>query len=262
MQLKYLLGCMLMAPILPLMYVQGKRIRSSVPTLPEAKGSKGYVDIKAEKDFNTLLIGESTISGVGVNTHEEGFAGSFSAQLAELTHTNIRWRVYAKSGYTAQDVHDKIVPKIKEAHADLIVIGLGGNDAFGLNSPNKWEKSIHKLIQSLRVKHPSSPIIFTNMPPIKEFPAFTPLIKFSIGNLVEMLGTQLEKMVHKMDNVYYHSMKITLKEWNERLGIEANPSYYFSDGVHPSKETYQVWGSEFAKFVNSLGFLDSRNISD
>ncbi len=85
--------------------------------------------------------------------------------------------MYAKSGYTALDVRDKLIPKIAEKETDLIVVGLGGNDAFGLNSPEIWAKHIQSLIWRIRMKFPDAPIAFLNMPPIKDFPAFTSLIQ-------------------------------------------------------------------------------------
>ena len=87
------------------------------------------------------------------------------------------------------------------------------------------------------------------MPPIKTFPAFTPLLKFFIGNLVEMLGDALAKEVADRPGVYYYARRITLEDWIERLDIQAEPSEFYSDGVHPSKLTYQTWAKDFAGFL-------------
>ena len=139
--------------------------------------------------------------------------------------------------------------KVSETSVDLLVIGMGGNDAFTLNNPKKWRLHIQGLINDIRAKFPNTPIAFANMPPIKEFPAFTPLIKFTIGNLVEILGEELEDLVQDQKCVYYYGLKITLKDWMERLQIDGKPSDFFSDGVHPSKLTYQVWAKDFADFL-------------
>jgi hypothetical protein len=75
-----------------------------------------------------------------------------------------------------------------ETAADLIVIGLGGKDAFTLSDQRNWSLHIRSLVIELKRRFGETPIVFINMPPIKAFPAFTPLIKYSIGNLVEILG--------------------------------------------------------------------------
>ena len=252
MNIRYLLGVIISFPLLPLMYYQGKHIRASVPELPEAEGIEGQCQANPST-INTLKIisiGESTIAGVGVQTHEEGFTGAFANELSKLFNMNVSWKVYAKSGYTARKVENKLIPKITETKADMIIIGLGGNDAFTLNSPSKWKVQIRSLIASVKSKFPEAVIIFCNMPPIKEFPAFTTLIKFTIGNLVEILGDELGVIVNDYENTFYFGEKITLKGWIDKFGLKIQKEEFFSDGVHPSKLTYQTWAIDIAYQVS------------
>jgi lysophospholipase L1-like esterase len=212
MNIKYIAGSIISIPVLPVMYFQGKKIRAIVPKLPEAEGPEGEcINKTASNNHITLLtIGESTIAGVGVKTHEEGFTGTLAKELSSLLETNVKWKVYARSGYTARRVSEKLIPEISETDVDLIVIGLGGNDAFTLNSPRQWRKHIGQLLVAIRKKFPESAIVFCNMPPIKEFPAFTRLIKFVIGNLVEILGDELHELIKDHENVFYVNDTITL----------------------------------------------------
>jgi lysophospholipase L1-like esterase len=249
MNLKYTLGAIASLPLLPIMYFQAKKIRKSIPELPPAQGFTGIANCGSNDTIHVLAIGESTIAGIGVATHEEGFTGTFAKVLAPKIEKNINWRVYATSGYTAKKVIDKIVPKITENQVDLILVGLGGNDSFTLNSPKNWQKDIQNLIDLLRIKFGNIPIVFTNIPPIKEFPAFTKLIKFVIGNLSEILGESLGKQIVGKENVYFNSEKLTLKSWIKKFGIEQPAKDFFSDGVHPAKLTYQTWGLDMANFV-------------
>lgn len=247
MNFKYSLGAILTLPLLPIMYVQGKRIRASVPKLPEAKEPKGIINLpKSRKTIQLLVLGESTIAGVGVNTHKEGFTGTLAKELSYLFQCTIHWNVYAKSGYTAQKITKKLVPKIQENPIDLVVIGIGGNDAFTLNSPKKWRKAIQELLDTLQSKYPLTPIVFCNMPPIKEFPAFTALLKSTMGTLVEILGKELQKVIIDYNDVYYYGEIITLAQWIKRHELKASKADFFSDGVHPSKLTYQTWAKEIA----------------
>ncbi len=230
------------------MYLQGKRIRAKVPQLPEAEGFEGhcYSNERSGSTLNVLSLGESTIAGVGVQTHEEGFTGTFAKELSRLFISNVKWKVYARSGYTAREVERKIVPNITEQQADIIVVGLGGNDAFTLNRPSKWKAEVRTLIAAIQSKFPDAIVVFCNMPPIKEFPAFTPLIKFTLGNLVEILGEELRNAVSDFDNVFYFGKTITLKAWIDKYQLNVNREDFFSDGVHPSKLTYQTWARDVA----------------
>lgn len=230
------------------MYLDGKRIRSSVPKLPEAKEPYGITK-KEGKLFHLLAIGESTIAGVGVNRHKDGFTGTFAKTISSKLNRPVQWEVVAKNGVTAFRTRSSLIPKIEPKAYDLILIGLGGNDAFTLTTPWAWRKHIRLLIEEMRSKFPETPIAFLNMPPIKEFPAFTPLIKATIGNLVELHGQMLEKEVMLHSNVYYNKEIITLDYWLAQLNGADRPSDYFSDGVHPSKLTYQTWAKEMVDFV-------------
>lgn len=257
MNLKYTFGLLLSIPLLPLMYWQGKRIRASVPQLPEAEGPQGQSPFPQgeQSPLKLLTLGESTIAGVGVKSHAEGFTGTLAKELAKHYQRSIDWRVYARSGYTAQKVTTKIVPKIEEEQADLIVIGLGGNDAFTLNRPSQWKRDVEDLIKALQSKFPEATLVFINMPPIKLFPAFTFLIKFTIGNLVEILGEELQDLVKGQEKVHYFGEKITLETWIERYQVKESPDAFFSDGVHPSKLTYQTWARDVAgNVVGELGY--------
>ena len=251
MNLKYLLGALITIPLLPLMYYQGKRIRQRVPQLPEAKGKEGTCEVNGSTShtLNLITIGESTIAGVGVETHEEGFTGTLANEISRLFHSNVEWKVYARSGYTARKVKKKLIPKINETQANLVVVGLGGNDAFALRSPSKWKSDIQSLIESIQSKFPKAIIVFCNMPPIKEFPAFTPLIKFTVGNLVEIFGDELHNTIRKFDNVFHCGETITLKGWIDKFQLNATLEDFFSDGVHPSKLTYQTWAKDIANEV-------------
>jgi len=249
MHIKYLLGVIISIPLLPLLIFQGKRIKKETPRLPEAKNPKGFINSSSNKTFKLIALGESTIAGVGVDFHKNGFTGALAKEIAKQKDIAVLWRVYAKSGYTAKLVRKRLLPKIEESNADAIIIGLGGNDAFKLNSPSLWIFQIVLLIKEVKKKFPKTPIYFTNMPPIKEFPAFTKTIKFIVGNLVEILGKKLHKRVRKKSNVHYNEEIITLKKWKEKFTIKGDTNIFFSDGVHPSKISYQVWGKDMANFI-------------
>jgi lysophospholipase L1-like esterase len=259
MNLRYLLGAITALPLLPLLYLQGRRIRARIPPLPEAKRTEGlaHSDTPHKPLLHLLTLGESTIAGVGVETHEEGFTGTFAYDLATRLDVNITWKVYGKSGYTAKQVTEKIIPKINEQQVDLIIIGLGGNDAFTLNNPRTWKKQVGELIASIRLKYPAVLIVFTNMPPIKEFPAFTSLMKYIVGNLGEILGDTLQDLVKNERGIIYFSERITIQDWIDRKLVQPlDPSDFFSDGVHPSALTYQTWAKAIAEKLSYNSSLE------
>ncbi|WP_114905203.1 SGNH/GDSL hydrolase family protein [Kordia sp. SMS9] len=255
MNIKYTLGAIVSVPLLPILYFQGQKIRRTIPDLPEATDVEGMSTTESDQSFQMLAIGESTIAGVGASTHESGFTGTLAKELTAQISANVSWKVYAKSGYTAKCVHQKIIPEITEQTADLIVIGLGGNDSFKLSTPKRWNKDVRALIDTIRESYPKTPIVFTNMPPIKEFTAFTGTFKFVIGNLVILLGEELEKVVKDYDNVFYNAKELKYEELINRMNLDASPEDFFSDGVHPSELAYQIWAKDVAEFIQEKDIL-------
>ena len=191
--LKYYLGKIMMWPLLPILYWQAGRIWNGMPKLPEASADLVGRIGTGNKELKVLAIGESTIAGVGVDSHRKGITGSFASFLAKQLEAVVHWTVVAKTGITAQEANELLIPKLEPRPTNLILIGLGGNDAFRQHSPNKWVTDVKQLIQNIRKIYPTTPIVFLNMPPVREFPAFTTLIRFFIGNLAELLGDELAK---------------------------------------------------------------------
>jgi len=251
--IKYLIGAICSTPLLPIMYLDAKRLRKNIPDLPEATGFEGIAKYGVDNQFKLIVIGESTMAGVGVNTNEEGFAGNLAKELAQQLKQTIHWNVYAKSGYNARKVATEIFPTIKENKADIVVIGIGANDAFELHSPNRWRKDVLALIDKVQSKFPNTPIYFTNMPPVKSFPVLSTVLQSTVGTLAELLETELIDIVNNKKAIYYDTQKFTAEKWQERHQVTIPSEDFFSDGVHPSKLAYQLWAKDFADFIMEKG---------
>jgi lysophospholipase L1-like esterase len=243
-------------PCLPVLYLQGKALYRRIPRLPAANTPQGFVDKGGGSVFQLLIIGESTMAGLGVERHEDGFAGYFARNLSQRLSCPVEWRVIAQSGYTAQDVLQNIVPQLKGLQADLVVIGLGGNDSFNLSLPNRWQADIRDLIRTLRRNFPTVPLTFLNLPPIRSFPAFTPLMQWALGKWVLFLAAALEELVLDFPQVYFSSAEISLEYMQQRLGLAFVQQPFFSDGVHPSAYTYELWAADFCLYLEENEVLD------
>ena len=257
--MRYYVGKVMIWPMLPILYWQAGRIWKNMPKLPEANLDRVGQIGSGTKKLNLLAIGESTIAGVGVKSHKNGLAGFLASALSKQLQSVVQWKVMAKNGITVKETNEVIIPQLKPEPTDLILIGLGANDAFQRNSPRQWVSDIKKLIQNIRQVYPVTPIVFLNMPPIREFPAFTRLIKFFIGNLVDLLGDELAKVVHPIHNVWYFEERITYRHWINPNGNYPNKAPFFSDGVHPSAPTYKIWGNKLGEFVLENIFATAKN---
>ncbi len=254
--IKYFLGILLFIPSIPFLLIAGKRTRAKVPKLEAPTDTKG-VSGKGQKQLNLLVLGESTMDGIGVNSHKDGFTGALADLLAEGQQATVNWEVIAKSGYTAKEVLEHLLPTVPTKPQDLVVIGLGGNDAFGLNTPFRWKRHMKSLITALQQTYPSAPIICLQMPPIAQFPAFPSILQFFIGGLVDIHGKTLAGLVKTLENVYYPDEAIRFNKWKQKFPDWAHlpGDVFFSDGVHPSALTYQTWAKDICRFMGKQDIL-------
>lgn len=256
MRIWYRVKAICTLPLLPILYWQGKRVKRTMPILPEATGHQGVSPDAPLKRLRLLTIGESSVAGVGVTTHEEGFTGTLARELARLFQVGVEWKVYARRGFTVRKVQETILPQITEqaGDVDLVVVGLGGNDTFQLRRPRRWKRDMQQLIATLQQRFQGIPIVFMDLPPVRELPAFPALVKNILGNWREMLAEELDRLVLHHQHTYYHAHHITLRDWMQRYNHKNLPklvSAYFSDGVHPSKLAYQTWATDIAHFINT-----------
>lgn len=253
--IKYLISMLSAVPFLPALYFQGQKVRRKVPRLPEAEDWSGSTG--SGKELNLLLIGESTIAGVGVSTHREGFAGYFSVALSTLTGRKVNWTVVAKSGATARSTSRKMSTLSLHENTDLVLIGLGGNDSFALTPPWVWINHLRNLLGMLRTKKANVPVVFTSIPPVGEFPAFTKLMQRIFGRQSTLLNEALAAEIRRHKGVYYQEGVIVISDWLHNVPELASAQDFFSDGVHPSPRAYQVWAQETARFIDKTGLLPS-----
>lgn len=252
MKKKYLFHIVKSIPFLPVIYFQGKKLKKEIQLLPEAKIPEGSININSENTLKILFIGESSFAGVGSDLHKNSFAGHYSSELSSLLNCNIHWKVYAKSGYNVEKIHQRIIPKIEEPQCNLLVVGIGANDSFEFTQPKTWQKNIQNLIDSFRGKFPKTPILFAQLPTVEVFPALTKEMQFVLGNHKNILAEYLYELTLQNQNTYFPTTKVDVQKWVKELNENQTIADFFSDGIHPSELTYKIWAKESVEFLSSL----------
>lgn len=259
-QIIYILAAIILIPFIPFLAWQGKRLRKSIPKLPEAKGPyKGSIKGHPAQ-LNVLGLGESTFAGVGIESQRDGITYHIAKTLHQNTGNEVRWEVLARSGYTARDVHEKLVPELPETPLDFIIIGLGGNETFNLNRPLRWRRQLKALITELAAKQPDSKIIIANMPAVGHFPAFPKSFQLILGGLVNLHRQVIIDLPLQFSNTYYMSEKVSWQKWKKHLEDGQTINDFYSDGVHPSAITYKIWGEQIGEWILGLPDLQSSEI--
>ena len=123
-----------------------------------------------------LIFGDSVACGVGCPSNEKALAGACADSFTQRTGRSVRWDVLGVSGYTASDMANKLVPKIKTLllsgeRYDACIISCGVNHVLSLHTQAKYAKQLANLLDCLRVELGGKCVILLgSMPPMEKFP--------------------------------------------------------------------------------------------
>ena len=235
----YLATAVAILPVAPLLYLQGQYTRRKVGLLPDPEGETTGITGTGDSFAKLLVIGESTVAGLGARTHDLALAGKFAEELGERLGRPVRWTVIGKNGVTAKRTIDELVPLIPDELFDYILVGLGGNDVMKLSSPRKWRRDMTRLLHILRERNPDAAIFITNCPMIKYSPAIPHPIKFLLWELSKIHDANAREFTATMERVYYYHHPANV-----------NFDGFFADGIHPSEQGYADWSGAMMRFFD------------
>jgi len=230
-QRRYFIGAALVLPAAPFLYLQGRYARWKVGVLPDAAGPT--TGRTGEGDAARLfVIGESTVAGLGARTHDLALAGQFAKNLAAKIERPVEWSVVGRSGVTARQTIDELLPQMPDEKFDYILIGLGGNDVLKLSPPSRWRRDMAELLGLLRDRHPDAVIFLSNCPMVGLSPALPNPLRAVLWQLSKLHNDNIRELVVGMDRVFYYPQP-----------VDVTLEGFFADGIHPSERGYSDWAA-------------------
>lgn len=234
-QTKYVFAAAALLPVAPFLWVQGQITRWKVGLLPEAEGPEGIAG-SGRDEAKLLVLGESTVAGLGARTHENALGGRFALGLSERLGNRVRWTVVGRNGVTARRTIDELLPLVPNEKFDYILLGIGGNDVMKLSSPKKWRSDMLELLGRVRETNPDAAIFISNCPMIVHSPALPQPIKGLLWRLSKMHNDNISEFTAGMDRVYYYPQP-----------VDVNFDGFWADGIHPSEQGYADWAAAMLK---------------
>jgi lysophospholipase L1-like esterase len=225
---------------LPLLLAQGVWVRLTTPRLPEAAGPTSGAIPGLEPTFNLLVIGESTVAGVGVSTHEEALTGQTALALHRLTGRAINWRALGINGATVSDARRRIAPQLRGQNADAAILAFGVNDTLARRSPRQWQNDLQALVETVRGEAGAVRIVLSGVPPLDQFPAFPRRLGAYLGQHARLLDQAAAELAAQLPDVAHAPM-------NGALQI----TDFCADRFHPSAAGYATWGEYLSRFVTA-----------
>lgn len=235
-----MIGAAVIAPAAPLLYLQGQVTRWKVGLLPEAEGPFGLTG-EGEGEAKLLVLGESTVAGLGARTHELALGGRFAEGLSKRVKRSVRWSVVGRNGVTARRTIDELLPLVPDERFDYILLGIGGNDVMKLSSPKKWRRDMLELLGRLREHSPDAVIFISNCPMIVHSPAIPQPIKGVLWALSQMHNANIIEFSADLDRVHYYPQP-----------VDVEFDGFFADGIHPSEQGYRDWADAMLRHFDTI----------
>ena len=219
--------------LLPIIAIQGIKVRKNTPRLPEASGDREGV-VGSGKPLSLLIIGDSAAAGVGVATQKDALSGAIITELySEFTLT---WKLQAQTGDTTQQVI-QAAKQISDQQYDIVVTSIGVNDVTKFTSAKSWLKQQKQLFIDIQNRFNPKLIIVSGVPPMQHFPA----LAWLFGKYAAQMNQVLQQWLMPQDKFKF--IQYDIKEF-QALNLPMA-----SDGFHPSREIYAIWGQKVAFLV-------------
>lgn len=219
----------------PLLVLQGRWVRQQTPHLPEAGAPMTGQTPGVGTPASVLVIGESTVAGVGVKTHEDGLSGQFALAWAERLGRPVRWTAVGKNGVTAKSTRRILLPRVPPEPFDLIVVVLGVNDTKDLTPVPRWRRELQALFGDLRARTGPAPLLISGVPPMAQFPVLPPPLRQFLGLRAAVMDEALREIVRRTPDA----------SWVGGFG-SVDPSMFCEDRFHPGPTGYAAWGAQLA----------------
>jgi lysophospholipase L1-like esterase len=209
-------------PWLPYLVYQAKKVRKSSPKLP----SQSSLLTLGQGEKHVLLLGESTVAGVGASATAHTLAGNFARMLGE----SYQIETIGKKGLRVKDAFSlyQLQKKSTTTTSEGVILFLGANDCFLLTSPQEFKQELRSLIQQIQVETDANWIYLAAIPPVHLFPAFSEQMRAFLSKQRAYLQREMEDIAANDPKVIYHAIPMDLQ-----------PEFFSADGVHPSDLGYQ-----------------------
>ncbi len=222
MSLSYNLFKAKLIPVLPFLLAEAISIRNTKPKLPSIAENLTL----GQSSKSVLILGESTVAGVGATEPQFSLAGQFF----QLFEKNISVKNIGKNGLLAKNALQLLENTLSESGFNYsgIFIFLGANDCFKLTQPKTYRSQLEMLLGHVLQNHTPEWVYLADIPPVHLFPAFS-------GRMKRQLQIQRDYIRAEMRKIAEQDSKIIF----DPIQVDLSSEFFAADGIHPSDLGYQ-----------------------
>lgn len=224
--------------LLPIVLPLALRTRRSALRLAPAAGALSGLTggEPTGEPLRLLLLGESTVAGVGAACLDHALAGQLAAALGQRLGRPVQWQALGENGITAGEACQRLLPQAPSS-ADLVVLVFGVNDTTHFSSARVWRESLRQLIEHFQ--RAGAQVACTAVPPLEHFHALPWLLRQLLGWRARLMDEQLRRLAEQL-GAHYCGATISMQR-----------DFLALDGYHPSALGYRRWGEGLAEALGS-----------
>lgn len=210
----------------PVLYLQGKAVRRSIPRLPEPPGRRSG-STGSGPLLRLLVLGDSAVAGVGAKHQDEALLGRLVAALS--ASFTVEWRLFAETGATTASTLERL-QDLDGGPFDVAVTSLGVNDITAQVGRRAWLEQQAELRRRLHTSFGVARIVVCGLPPVHGFPALPQPLRWYLGTIARKFDHDLQRDVEGEHGVSFLSLRFT-----------EDANLMSSDGFHPGPGIYREW---------------------
>lgn len=232
-------------PLLPLIAVQGRQVRRAMPRLADAHGPTEGMYGRPPARLRIVVVGESTVSGVGARTHTHSLPGRLAAALGASLHVSVGWKAVGQSGANAREaanlVDEGLVHGARGARGerfDCAFVALGVNDVIERTPLARWKGDVAALAELMIARHGVRSVVLLGVPPMHRFPALPQPLRAFLGARAQELDAELAALAAERAELLHVPTP-----------VDGPLEYFCADRFHPSEAGYAAWATHTATAV-------------
>ncbi len=229
-------------PLVPVLLMQARKARASIPRLPDAAlpwtGSLPGADL-----IRLLVLGDSTAAGVGVESQNEALPGSFAQEFGDRFDRGTAWTAIGENGASSRDILERFIDEATTGRYDVVFLTVGANDALGLRSRRAFARDVREIVRRLREVNPDALLLVSLMPRFDRFRSLQSPLRWNLALHAASLDDAARAAVRGVDRVFALPKPPPY-----------TPTFWATDLFHPGPSGYREW-AEFVLDTVPLSLL-------
>jgi lysophospholipase L1-like esterase len=211
--------------------------------LPDGHSNGATASVTEQRPLQLVTLGDSLMAGVGAESPDESLPVLVGRAVAAELVRPVRVCNFGRSGARVADLTDQVARLDGTATPDIVVIGVGANDATHLTPSRRFEAELRHAVSACRAVA-GAEIVLGGLPEFRSVRAFASPLRWAAARHGDVLHELQRKVAAMYDGVWFADVKATAGPMFIR-----DRTMFCQDRVHPSAAGYACLAAGLAPVV-------------